>query len=121
MTLDQAAQRVLARMEAQRTALRDQYDTGWLALSAGKTVVGLLVLSLFWYGAWRSWRWVRNVCRRRILENRSVIPQSWRKFVGAIEARLYALLMILLGILGLYLWLSWAFSLFPGHASGAHR
>ncbi|MEH5075241.1 mechanosensitive ion channel family protein [Enterobacter cloacae] len=113
LTLDQAAQRVLARMEAQRTALRDQYDTGWLALSAGKTVVGLLVLSLFWYGAWRSWRWVRNVCRRRILENRSVIPQSWRKFVGAIEARLYALLMILLGILGLYLWLSWAFSLFP--------
>lgn len=65
LTLDQAAQRVLARMEAQRTALRDQYDTGWLALSAGKTVVGLLVLSLFWYGAWRSWRWVRNVCRRR--------------------------------------------------------
>lgn len=29
LTLDQAAQRVLARMEAQRTALRDQYDTGW--------------------------------------------------------------------------------------------
>lgn len=35
LTLNQAAQRVLARMEAQRMALRDQYDTGWLfALSA---------------------------------------------------------------------------------------
>ncbi len=30
LTLNQAAQRVLARMEAQRMALRDQYDTGWL-------------------------------------------------------------------------------------------
>lgn len=113
LTLDQAAQRVLTRMEAQRTALRDQYDGSWLLLSTLKTVAGLLALFLFWYGAWRSWRWVRRFYRRRILENRSVIPPRWRKFIGAIETRLYALLMILLGILGLYVWLSWAFSLFP--------
>lgn len=113
LTLDEAAQRVLTRMEAQRTALRDQYDAGWLALSAGKTAVGLLALFVFWYGAWRSWRGVRRFYRGRILENRSIIPQSWRRFVGAIETRLYALLMIILGILGLYIWLSWSFSLFP--------
>ncbi|EKS7193573.1 mechanosensitive ion channel [Enterobacter ludwigii] len=113
LTLDEAAQRVLTRMEAQRTALRDQYDAGWLALSAGKTAAGLLALFVFWYGAWRSWRGVRRFYRGRILENRSIIPQSWRRFVGAIETRLYALLMIILGILGLYIWLSWAFSLFP--------
>ncbi|WP_284942391.1 mechanosensitive ion channel domain-containing protein [Enterobacter sp. MEB024] len=113
LTLDEAAQRVLTRMEAQRTALRDQYDAGWLALSAGKTAAGLLALFVFWYGTWRSWRGVRRFYRGRILENRSIIPQSWRRFVGAIETRLYALLMIILGILGLYIWLSWAFSLFP--------
>ncbi len=42
LTLDQAAQRVLARMEAQRMALRDQYDSGWLALSTVKAAAGLL-------------------------------------------------------------------------------
>lgn len=113
LTLDQAAQRVLVRMEAQRVALRDQYDSGWLALSAVKTAAGLLTLVLFWYGAYRSWCWVRRFYRRRILQNRSWVPQRWRQFIGAIETRLYALLMILLGIVALYVWLSWVFSLFP--------
>lgn len=113
LTLDQAAQRVLVRMEAQRTALRDQYNSRWLVLSTVKAAAGLLGLVLFWYGSYRSWRWVKRLYRRRIIENRSRIPQSWRRFVGAIETRLYALLVILLGIMALYLWLSWAFSLFP--------
>lgn len=113
LTLDQAAQRVLVRMETQRTALRDQFDGGWLALSAVKTAAGLLGLILFFYGVYRSWRWVRRYYRRRIIANRSWLPQRWRRFTGAIEARLYALLMILLGIVALYVWLSWVFSLFP--------
>nr|WP_153879611.1 mechanosensitive ion channel domain-containing protein [Citrobacter freundii] len=113
LTLDQAAQRVLVRMETQRTALRDQFDGGWLALSAVKTAAGLLGLILFFYSAYRSWRWVRRYYRRRIIANRSWLPQRWRRFTGAIEARLYALLMILLGIVALYVWLSWVFSLFP--------
>ncbi|MFV7532634.1 mechanosensitive ion channel family protein [Enterobacter mori] len=113
LTLDQAAQRVLARMEAQRMALRDQYDSGWLALSTVKAAAGLLVFILFCYGAYRSWRWVRRFYRRRIVENRSLIPLRWRRFIGAIETRLYALLMILLAIMAFYAWLSWVFSLFP--------
>lgn len=113
LTLDQAAQRVLTRMENQRTALRDQYDSGWLALSVVKTAAGLLVLVFFWYGAYRSWRRVRRFYRHRIIENRSWIPHRWRRFIGAIETRLYALLMILLGIVAFYAWLSWVFSLFP--------
>ncbi|URN97415.1 mechanosensitive ion channel family protein [Leclercia adecarboxylata] len=113
LTLDQAAQRVLARMEAQRMALRDQYDSGWLALSTVKAAAGLLVFMLFCYGAYRSWRWVRRFYGRRILENRSLIPHRWRRFIGAIETRLYALMMILLAIVAFYAWLSWVFSLFP--------
>lgn len=113
LTLDEAANRVLARMEAQRTALRDQYNSQWLALSAVKSTAGLLALVAFWYGSYRSWRWVKRLYCHRIRENRSWIPQSWRRFIGAIETRLYALLTILLGIMALYIWLSWAFSLFP--------
>lgn len=113
LTLDQAAQRVLARMEAQRTALRDQYDSSRLAFSALKTAAGLLGIMLLWYGAYRSWRSVGRFYQRRIIENRSWVPMNWRRFIGAIETRLYALLMILLGIVALYVWLSWAFSLFP--------
>ncbi|HHD2838209.1 mechanosensitive ion channel family protein [Klebsiella quasipneumoniae] len=113
LTLDQAAQRVMARMEAQRTALRDQYNRSWLVLSAIKAVGGLLGLAALWYGAYRSWRRVKHLFRRRIIENRSWIPQSWRRFIGAIEARLYATLMILLGVIALYVWLSWVLSLFP--------
>ncbi|HCI7051455.1 TPA: mechanosensitive ion channel [Klebsiella quasipneumoniae subsp. quasipneumoniae] len=113
LTLDQAAQRVMARMEAQRTALRDQYNRSWLVLSAIKAVGGLLGLVALWYGAYRSWRRVKHLFRRRIIENRSWIPQSWRRFIGAIEARLYATFMILLGVIALYVWLSWVLSLFP--------
>ncbi|HEC6392366.1 TPA: mechanosensitive ion channel family protein [Salmonella enterica subsp. enterica serovar Mississippi] len=113
LTLDQAAERVLARMEAQRTALRDQYDSGWLALSTVKMLASFVGLILIWYVAYRSWRWVKRYYRRRIVENRGWIPLRWRRFLGAIETRMYALLMILLGIVALYIWLSWAFSLFP--------
>jgi hypothetical protein len=94
---------VLARLEAQRTALRDQFNTGWLVLSAVKTVAGLALFLLVGYGAWRSWRWVRQYYRRQIAENRGWIPKSWRRYTGAIEARLYGLLMILLGIVALRL------------------
>lgn len=113
LTLDQAAQRVLARMEAQRHSLREQYNKTYLALAIVKVVVGTLVLAAIYYAAWRSWRRVRRFFHLRILEKRSWIPQGWRRFLGNIETKLYALLMILLGILALYAWLSWAFGLFP--------
>ncbi|MDR8268452.1 mechanosensitive ion channel protein MscS, partial [Acinetobacter baumannii] len=89
------------------------YNRSWLVLSAIKAVGGLLGLAALWYGAYRSWRRVKHLFRRRIIENRSWIPQSWRRFIGAIEARLYATLMILLGVIALYVWLSWVLSLFP--------
>ena len=47
LTLDQAASRVLTRLEAQRKALRDQYDHRSLALSALKP-------PLAWRRYWRS-------------------------------------------------------------------
>ncbi|HCI5633917.1 TPA: mechanosensitive ion channel [Klebsiella variicola subsp. variicola] len=113
LTLDQAAQRVLARMEAQRTSLQEQFNDRYLLLSAGKALAGGLLLALFYYGAFRAWRRVRCFFLLRILEKRSAIPQHWRRYLGNIEVRLYAVLVILVGMLASYLWLSWAFSLFP--------
>ncbi|MDX8192194.1 mechanosensitive ion channel [Klebsiella pneumoniae] len=113
LTLDQAAQRVLARMEAQRTSLQEQFNNRYLFISACKALAGALLLALFYYGAFRAWRRVRRFFLLRILEKRSAIPQHWRRYLGNIEVRLYAVLVILLGMLACYLWLSWAFSLFP--------
>ena len=113
LTLDQAAQRVLARMEAQRTSLQEQFNNRYLFISAGKALAGALLLALFYYGAFRAWRRVRRFFLLRILEKRSAIPQHWRRYLGNIEVRLYAVLVILLGMLACYLWLSWPFSLFP--------
>lgn len=113
LTLDQAAQRVLARMEAQRTSLQEQFNNRYLFISAGKALAGALLLALFYYGAFRAWRRVRRFFLLRILEKRSAIPQHWRRYLGNIEVRLYAVLVILLGMLACYFWLSWAFSLFP--------
>lgn len=113
LTLDQAAQRVLARLEAQRNSLRDQYDTRWLVLSTAKTAAGILIWFLLGYGALRSWKWVRGHYRRKVAEKRSWVPQRWRRFIGLIEARLYGLLMLVVMILAFYGWLSWSFSLFP--------
>ena len=113
LTLDQAAQRVLARMEAQRTSLQEQFNNRYLFISAGKALAGALLLALFHYGAFRAWRRVRRFFLLQILEKRSAIPQHWRRYLGNIKVRLYAVLVIFLGMLACYLWLSWAFSLFP--------
>ena len=103
LTLDQAAQRVLARMEAQRTGLQEQFNQRYLLISAGKALAGALLLALFYYGAFRTWRRVRRFFQLRILEKRSAIPQHWRRFLGNIEVRLYAALAILVGVLACYL------------------
>ncbi|EPJ5723798.1 mechanosensitive ion channel family protein [Klebsiella pneumoniae] len=97
----------------QRTSLQEQFNNRYLFISAGKALAGALLLALFYYGAFRAWRRVRRFFLLRILEKRSAIPQHWRRYLGNIEVRLYAVLVILLGMLACYLWLSWAFSLFP--------
>lgn len=113
LTLDQAADRVLARMELQRKALSEQYNRGYLALAVMKMTFGFAALLLFCYGAYRTWRWVQRYNRLMLLEKRGIIPHSWRRFLGAIESKIYGLLMILLGLAAAYLWLGWSFSLFP--------
>ncbi len=112
LTLDQAAQRVLARMEAQRTSLRSSSTTAICSSPPVKPWPGRC--------CWRCFTTAPSapgggcdVFPAADPRKRSAIPQHWRRYLGNIEVRLYAVLVILLGMLACYLWLSWAFSLFP--------
>ncbi|WP_244202381.1 mechanosensitive ion channel family protein [Buttiauxella warmboldiae] len=113
LTLDRAAQLVLIRMDEQRTSLRDQYSSSYLATATAKTLAGTLALGLLLYGAFRSWRGVKRYFEARVSRKKGLIPAKWRELVGAVEGYLYGLLMILLGIAAFYLWLSWIFQLYP--------
>jgi small-conductance mechanosensitive channel len=113
LTLDQAAQRVLARFNAQRTSLIDQYSSSYLTLATVKVLAGTAVLILLYYLAFRSWSRVKAYFTARILLKKGWIPYRWRSLLGAVEVHAYALLMILLSIVAFYLWLSWLFRLYP--------
>ncbi|CAM3657980.1 mechanosensitive ion channel family protein [Rahnella victoriana] len=113
LTLDQAAQRVLARFNAQRTSLIDQYSSSYLTLATVKVLAGTAVLILLYYLAFRSWSRVKAYFTARILLKKGLIPYRWRSLLGAVEVHAYALLMILLSIVAFYLWLSWLFRLYP--------
>ncbi|TDS97675.1 mechanosensitive ion channel-like protein [Rahnella sp. BIGb0236] len=113
LTLGQAAQRVLARFNAQRTSLIDQYSSSYLTLATVKVLAGTAVLILLYYLAFRSWSRVKAYFTARILLKKGWIPYRWRSLLGAVEVHAYAALMILLSIVAFYLWLSWLFRLYP--------
>lgn len=113
LTLDQATGRVMARMEAQRVALRDQYNHRYLLFAALKAVAGALVLLALIFAAWRSWQWVQRYYQQAAAARRGLIPGHWRRLLGNIEARLYGIVMLLCAVLVCYLWLGWVLGLFP--------
>lgn len=113
LTLDQAAQRVLARFNTQRTSLAEQYSSSYLAIATLKVVAGTVVLILLYYAAFTSWAKVKAYFTARILLKKGWIPYRWRSLLGAVEVHLYAILIIFLSIVAFYLWLSWLFRLYP--------
>ena len=113
LTLDQAALRVMARFDAQRTSMIEQYSSSYLTKATLKVLAGTAVLIMLYYAAFKSWAWVKAYFTARILLKKGWIPYRWRSLLGAIEVHLYALLMILLSIVAFYIWLSWLFRLYP--------
>ena len=64
-------------MEAQRTGLQEQFNQRYLLISAGNgPSAGALLLALFYYGAFRTWRRVRRFFQLRILEKRAALFPS---------------------------------------------
>ncbi len=107
-------------MEAQRTSLREQFNNRYLFISAGKACRGAAA------GAVLLRRLPRSAAGAtffllRILEKRSAIPQHWRRYLGNIEVRSMLCWSSFSACWPRYLWLSWAFSLFPSTRCGANR
>lgn len=113
LTLDQAAQRVQARMDAQRTSLMEQYSSTYLVFATAKAAAGVLLLLVVFYGITKIWQWVKKHYAVKLQKKQGWIPQRWRTVVGAFETRLVGLLLFFLGLSAFYFWLNWLFRLFP--------
>ena len=85
-------------MEAQRTSLREQFNNRYLFISAGKATPGAAAGAVY-YGAFRAGGGC-DAFPAADPRKRSAIPQHWRRYLGNIEVRLYAVLVIFLGYRG---------------------
>ncbi|WP_409075194.1 mechanosensitive ion channel family protein [Pantoea sp. C3] len=113
LTLAQAAERVRLRLDTLRQSLSEQYSSRYLLLSAGKSFLGALLLLAFILFALRSYAWLKRIYAVRRAQRKSIIPGALRAFLGPIEVRLYALVLISAFLVSFYIWVSWVLRLFP--------
>jgi len=113
LSLAQAAERIRLRLDALRLSLGEQYSSGYLLLSAVKSLVGVLLLALFILFAIRSHGWLKRRYAARRTQQKSIIPGALRAFLGPIEVRLYAIVLTAALLVAFYLWVSWVLRLFP--------
>lgn len=113
LSLAQAAERIRLRLDALRLSLGEQYSSGYLLLSAVKSLAGAMLLALFMLFAIRSYGWLKRRYAARRTQRKSIIPGALRAFLGPIEVRLYATLLTATFFVAFYLWVSWVLRLFP--------
>ncbi|WP_455852794.1 mechanosensitive ion channel family protein [Pantoea endophytica] len=113
LTLAQAAERVRLRLDTLRKSLSEQYSSQYLLLSAGKSLVGALLLIAFMLFALRSYVWLKRIYAARRAQRKSLIPGALRAFLGPIEVRLYAIVLTVAFLVAFYTWVSWVLRLFP--------
>jgi small-conductance mechanosensitive channel len=113
LTLAQAAERVRLRLDTLRQSLSEQYSSRYLLLSAGKSFLGALLLLAFILFALRSYAWLKRIYTVRRAQRKSIIPGALRAFLGPIEVRLYAIVLISAFLVSFYIWVSWVLRLFP--------
>lgn len=113
LTLMQAAERVRLRLDTLRQSLSEQYSTRYLLLSSLKSLVGALLLIAFVWCALRSYAWLKHRYNARRASKKSIIPGPLRAFIGPIEVRLYAIVLIAAFLMAFYSWVSWVLRLFP--------
>lgn len=121
LTLDQAAERVRARLDGVRTKYLELHSTPYLLKAVGKTLlVSLLFFVLVWLlqkGLRRVKKWLAN----RLLLQKGLIPHQWRQLAGNVEARLLSLLVLLLIFMLTYGWLTYVLGLFPQTRAWSER
>jgi small-conductance mechanosensitive channel len=113
LTLAQAAERVRLRLDTLRQSLSEQYSSRYLLLSAGKSLVGALLLIAFILFALHSYAWLKRIYAARRAQRKSIIPGALRAFLGPIEVRLYAIVLTVALLVAFYIWVSWVLRLFP--------
>ncbi|WP_435874315.1 mechanosensitive ion channel family protein [Pantoea agglomerans] len=113
LSLAQAVERIRLRLDTLRLSLGEQYSSRYLLLSSVKSVAGAMLLALFILFAVRSHDWLKRRYAARRLQRKSLIPDALRAFLGPVEVRLYALVLIAAVLVALYLWVSWVLRLFP--------
>lgn len=113
LTLAQAAERVRLRLDTLRQSLSEQYSSRYLLISAGKSLLGVLMMCAFVLFALRSHSWLKQRYAVRRTKQKSIIPGALRAFLGPIELRLYAIVLTAAFLMAFYLWVSWVLRLFP--------
>ncbi|MDX7858790.1 mechanosensitive ion channel [Aeromonas caviae] len=113
LTLDQAAERVLHRLDGVRIKYLELHSTPYLLRAVGlAVVVSLIFFGLIWLlqrGHWRVRKWLAN----RLLLQKGLVPHSWRQVTGNVEVRLLGLITLLLIFMLTYGWLTYVLGLFP--------
>lgn len=113
LSLDQAAERIQQRLENLRGALIEQHSMHYLALAALRFVGGTaLLLAQLWL-ARRVQKRIRSHFDILIMQHRGWIPHRLRSYVGNLERRISAALLLLGCAIAGYIWLVWALKLFP--------
>jgi len=80
LSLSQAADRIRLRLDALRLSLGEQYSSGYLLLSAVKSLVGVLLLALFILFAIRSHGWLKRRYAARRTQQKSIIPGALQPY-----------------------------------------
>lgn len=113
LTLDQAADRVRARLDEVRLKYLELHSTPYLLKATGKAVLASLVFfGLIWGLQWIHRR-VRKWLANRLLLQKGLIPHQWRQVAGNVEVKLLGLASLLLVFMFTYGWLTYVLGLFP--------
>lgn len=113
LTLDQAAERVLHRLDGVRIKYLELHSTPYLLRAVGlAVVVSLIFFGLIWL-LQRGHRRVRKWLANRLLLQKGLVPHSWRQVTGNVEVRLLGLITLLLIFMLTYGWLTYVLGLFP--------
>lgn len=121
LTLDQAAERVQARLDGVRIKYLELHSAPYLLKATGKAVLASLI---FFALVWLLQKGIRRVKKwfvSRLLLKKGLIPHQWRQVAGNLEGHLLSLLALLLIGMLTYGWLTYVLGLFPQTRAWSER
>ena len=121
LTLDQASERVRARLDKVRLKYLELHSTPYLLKASGMALLASLIFfGLVWSLQWGHRR-VRKWLANRLLLQKGLIPHQWRQVAGNVEVRLLAIITLLLLFMLTYGWLTYVLARFPQTRAWSER